>query len=300
MSKTYTLRGLSSTGAVKKVDAFRARLSDIHIVEGFNCRDMAEEGNAEHVAGMVRTLEKGESLPPIEVHVDPETGRMEVVEGHCRRQAYETYQAAHPEFDGWVSVTKFEGTPAQRKARILTSNRQKPPRAVEAAKVYADLLAMGESRQSIAELLDVSVSNVDQMLLLASADDQMARAIDAGVISQTEAVKLIRTHGENASTELERLKEVAKESGKEKVTGKVLKKAAKKDAKPSVTITQAMQAIKALVNSMDPGQRKACELPKSTPIEVDSLLLADLIEIAAQYDAETAAADADQQMDMGI
>lgn len=312
MSKTYTLRGLSTTGAVKKVDAFRARLADIHIVDGFNRRNMDEEDMA-HVAAMVRTLEKGQSLPPIEVYVDPDSGRMEVVEGHCRYVAYSNYQAVTPDFDGWVGVSKFEGTEAERKARILTSNRQKPLRPIEAAKVYADLLAMGESRQAIAELLDVSVSNVDQMLLLASADDQMASAIDSGVISQTEAVKLIRAHGDDASAELKRLKEIAKESGKEKVTGKVLKKAAggeaqsespkkaaRKEAKPSVRLTQAMAVIKALVGFMDQGQRLACEMPKSSLIEVDSLLLADLIEIAAQYDADTAAADADQQMDMGI
>lgn len=304
----HTLRSLSGDKKVKKVDGFRAKLDELILVDGFNVR-LDDEETAEHVRAAYEAIKSGESMAPIEVWVCPETGRMEVVEGHCRVKAYRQIQAEDPDFDPWVSVKEFKGDMVDRKIRIGTSNSQKALRPLEWAKLYTDLIELGLSRQEIADRMRKSVAHVDQMLILAKADSKVTEAIIAGAISSTEAVKLVRAHGNNAAAELEKLQEVAKEVGKAKVTNKVAKAAAPKsetkseakpEKKPTVTVSQIMQAVRALVNSLSETSRNACERPIRSHIPVDSLLMADLIELERQHAEEVAALDADKQMGLGV
>lgn len=303
----HTLRSLSGDKKVKKVDGFRAKLDELILVDGFNVR-LEDEETAEHVRAAYEAIKSGESMAPIEVWVCPETGRMEVVEGHCRVKAYRQIQAEDPGFDSWVSVKEFKGDMVDRKIRIGTSNSQKALRPLEWAKLYTDLIELGLSRQEIADRMRKSVAHVDQMLILAKADRKVTEAIIAGAISSTEAVKLVRAHGDNAAAELEKLQEVAKEVGRTKVTNKVARAAAPKgetksgtkpEKKPTVTVSQIMQAVRALVNSLSETSRNACERPIRSHIPVDSLLMADLIELERQHAEEVAALDADKQMGVG-
>lgn len=298
----YTLRSLSADKIVKKVDGFRAKLSDIKIVDGFNIRTDDDELR-EHIAAIAGAIAAGIPIPPIEVWVDPETGALELVDGHCRHAGYCLYAESATDFDGWVSVSKFEGTPAQRKARTVTSNTQLKLKPVELGRAYLSLRhEHGLSRQEIAQEVGRSLAHIDQMSLLASAGAEVIAAVEAGAISATEAVKLARDHGDDAPAELERRKEAAKESGKEKVTAKVAPKKAT-PSRPRVDFVVSCAVV--LVDSL--GDGTVAELYSgiidpitSRPVNkiVRADLLLDLISAVREMRDGGKALDADKQIEL--
>lgn len=292
----HTLRSLATDKIVKKVDGFRAHIKDIHIVDGFNVR-IDDDELREHVASIAGSIASGQPIPAIEVWIDPDTGRMELVDGHCRYQAYEQYGEAFPEFDGWVSVTKFEGTSAQRKARIVTSNNQLKLLPVELGRVYLSLRdEHGMSRQEIASEVGRSLAHIDQMILLASASPEVIAAVEAGEISATEAVKLARDHGDDAPAELERRKEAA---GGGKVTAKVAPKKAVKAEKKVGSEHFVSVAACALVDDMNPPtDGDLLEWLVGADFRVD--LMADLISCVRELRESAKPLDADKQSEMEI
>lgn len=301
----YSLRSLAADKIVKKVDGFRARLADIVIVDGFNER-LNDDELREHIASIAGGIASGLPVPPLEVWVNPGSGAIELVGGHCRYNAYLQAAEAMPDFDGWVSVTKFEGTPAQRKARIVTSNNQLKLKPVELGRVYLSLRdEHGMSRQDIAAEVARSVAHVDQMMLLASAKPEVIRAVETGVISATEAVKLVRDHGDDAPAELQRRVEAAKDSGKDKVTAKVAPPKKPASSRPRVDFVVSCAVV--LVNSL--GEEAIRELEENLVDQVtgkpmDKIvrgdLLADLISAVREMREGSKALDADNQLDMEV
>lgn len=298
--KTYTLRSLSAEKVVKKTDAFRARLADIQIVDGFNVRTEDEELR-EHIAGIVGAIIAGLPIPPLEVWVNPETGVMELVDGHCRYKAYEQFSEHDSGFDGYVSVVKFDGTPAQRKARTVSSNSQLKLKPVELARAYLSLRdEHGMTRQEIAIEMGRSPAHVDQMLLLASAPEPLKEAVESGKISATEAVKIARDHGQDSAAELERREELAKEQGKERITPKVAP-AKKPASRPRIDFVVSCAAVLTTHIERDTDlmdQLKSAG--KDDRVSVSADLLLDLIESVREMRESSKALDADQQQELGL
>lgn len=296
----FTLRSLSTEKVVKKVDGFKARLTDIQVVDGFNVR-ISDDDLREHIAAIAGAISAGLPIPPLEVWVDPDTGVMELVDGHCRYHAYHLYAETSTDFDGWVSVTKFEGTRAQRKARIVTSNNQLKLKPIELGRVYLSLRdEEGMSRYDIAAMIGRSVSHIDQLILLASASDAVTQAVESGAISATEAVKLQRDHGDDAPAELERRKEVAKELGKDRVTAKAARPGTRKEA--SYSARSVVECASALVGALPEEVMdllgEGVWISKHATIPVNTLLLADLVDAVQSMQAEQKPLDADKQCDL--
>lgn len=295
----HTLRSLSTDKVVKKVDGFKAKLADILIVDGFNIRNDDDELR-EHIAGIAGAIAAGLPIPPVEVWVNPESGDMELVDGHCRVAAYRLYAETATDFDGWISVTKFEGTPAQRKARTVNSNSQLKLKPIELARAYASLRdEHGMSRLEIAHEVGRSPAHVDQLLLLASATPEVTAAVEAGQISATEAVKLVRDHGQDAPAELERRKEVAKESGKDKVTAKVAPK--KAPSRPKVDFVVSCAVVLAKDCERDTHlMEKLSETQRHLRVSVDAELLNELLEAVREMQQASKPLDADKQQEMEV
>lgn len=297
--KTHTLRSLSADKVVKKTDAFRARLTDIQIVDGFNVRTDDEELR-EHIAGIVGAIIADLPIPPLEVWVNPESGVMELVDGHCRYKAYEQFAAHDKEFDGYVSVVKFDGTPAQRKARTVSSNSQLKLKPVELARAYLSLRDDHcMSRLEIAAEVGRSPAHVDQMLLLASAPREVASAVESGKISATEAVKLARDHGKDSAAELERLEELAKEQGKERITPKVAPK--KPASRPRIDFVVSCAAV--LTTHIERDTELMDQLKsagKDDRVSVSADLLLDLIESVREMRESGKPLDSDHQQELSL
>jgi len=302
----YTLNNIASdkaNEAAKRGDAIRVKLDKIVIVEGFNVREN-DDDLREHIASIAGAIAANLPIPPIEVWTNPETGSIELVDGHCRVQAYKQFAETGAEFDGYISAVKFDGTPAQRNLRIATSNRQKLLKPVELGRVYLRARDVdGMSRQEIATEAGVSVSHVDQMLLFATGSVAVQQAVARNEISTTEAVKLMRDHGEKAPEELERRKEVAKASGKEKVTAKVA--APKPPSRPKVDFVTSCAVV--LVGSLSEEEISALETSLIDPVTqkpvnkiVRGDLLLDLISAVREMKQGAKPLDADKQQELSV
>lgn len=296
----HTLNNIASdknNPAAKRGDAIRVLHSKIKIVDGLNERDFKREDVRLHIASIVAALIAGEPVPALEVWTNPETGEIELVDGECRYWAYSDFAGTYPDrFDGYVNVVPFHGTPAQRKARVAKSNSQLPLDPVQRGRVYLSLRDdHGMTRQEIALDMNKSLAHVDQHLLLASGSPEVHEAVDSGVISATEAVKLVRDHGADAPAELERRKEAAKELGKDKVTAKVA--APKAPSRPRVDLVVSNAVV--LVNSI--GKFKEEKIANGEILgdaTVDPLLLADLIMAVRDMQQAGKALDADKQLEL--
>lgn len=295
----FTLNNIASdksNAAAKRGDAIRVNINAIKVIDGFNVR-IDDDELREHVASIAGALTANLPIPPIEVWVNPETGDIELVDGHCRFHAYQQYAEMTSDFDGYISAVKFDGTPGQRRMRIASSNKQLKLKPVELGRLYIDARDIdGLSRQEIAAEAGMSLAHVDQMILLASAKPEVLAAVDSGVISSTEAVKLTRDHGDDAPAELERRQEAAKELGKGKVTAKVA--APKAPSRPRVDLVVSNAVV--LVNGLDQAIIDACECPHTASVTVNAHALADLIMAVRDMQQAGKALDADRQVELPI
>lgn len=296
----FTLHNIASNkqnSTAKRADSIKALLSKIKIVNGFNERDFQREDVRLHIASIVSSLIAGEPIPALVVWTNPETGDIELVDGECRYWAYTDFAAEYPDkFDGYVSVVPYQGTPAQRKAMVAKSNSQLPLDPVQRGRVYLSLRdEHGMSRQDIAAEMGKSMAHVDQHLLLANADPLVTAAIDAGIISATEAVKLTRDHGADAPAELERRVEAAKEIGKGKVTAKVAAPKAPSRPKVDMVVSNAVVLVNRLASS---GAIDEIDNPVEFIVGVPSHALADLIQAVRDMQQAGKPLDADKQMDL--
>lgn len=299
----FTLNNIASDKenlAAKRGDAIRVNINAIKVIDGFNVRINGDELR-EHVAGIAGALAANLPVPPIEVWTNPETGVIELVDGHCRYNAYLQYAEISPKFDGYIDAVKFDGTPFQRKMRIASSNKQLKLKPIELGRLYIHARdVLGASRQEIAAEAGMSLAHVDQMILFASGGSrEIHEAVERKEISATEATKLIRDHGDDAPAELERRKEAAKELGKDKVTAKV---AAPKKAAPSrPKVDMVVSSAVVLVNTLSLATKQLCE-ESAEPVEVmvSSHALADLLQAVNDLRESGKALDSDQQQELEV
>lgn len=295
----YTLNSIASNKenpAAKRGDSIRVNINAITVVDGFNVR-INDDELREHVAGIAGALAANLPVPPIEVWTNPDTGVIELVDGHCRYNAYLQYAEFTPKFDGYIDAVKFDGTPFQRKMRIASSNKQLKLKPVELGRLYIDARDnLGATRQEIAAEAGMSLAHVDQMIKLAGGSEEIHQAVGDGVISATDAVKLIRDHGDDAPAELERRKEAAKDLGKDKVTAKVAKPKAPSRPKIDMVVSSAV----VLVKGLDPMVLDACETAEAAFVTVNSHALSDLIQAVNDMRESGKALDADRQVELPI
>lgn len=294
---TFTLNKIASDKNnldARRGDAIRVNIHAIKVVDGFNVR-IDDDELREHVAGIAGALAAKLPIPPVEVWVNPESGDIELVDGHCRYHAYRQLAETSTDFDGYISAVMFEGTPGQRKMRIASSNKQLKLKPIELGRLYLSARdEHGMSRQEIAAEAGMSLGHVDQMILLVSAKPEVLKAVERGEISATEATKLARDHGDDAPAELERRKEAAAELGKGKVTAKTAKP--KAPSRPKVDMVVSCAVV--LVNRLKPDQIELCNSPDDNWIEVSGHDLADLIQAVNDMRTSSKALDADKQMEL--
>lgn len=296
----FTLNKIASdikNPAAKRGDSIRVNINNIVIVDGFNVR-IDDDELREHVASIAGAIAAKMPIPAIEVWVNPETGAIELVDGHCRYHAYQQYASENPDFDGYIAADKFEGTPFQRKMRIASSNKQLKLKPIELGSLYIDARDnLGATRKEIAEEAGMSLGHVDHMIRLAGGAPEVHQAIEAGEISPTDATKLIRDHGDDAPAELERRRELAKEAGKEKITAKVAPpKKAVPPTRPKVDMVVSNAVV--LVKSLTESVLSICEQSSDSFVPVSSHALADLIQAVKDMTEGAKTAVDPAQMDL--
>ncbi|BAO62852.1 hypothetical protein PPC_3505 [Pseudomonas protegens Cab57] len=214
-------------GDLKRADAMKARLEDLHEEPGFNLRAEGEELE-ESISALAEFIFAGGQIPALEVRPRAEGG-MWVVDGHRRRRAYLKLDQAgrlprvpskdDPErLEAWISIVPFEGNDAERVARVITSQEGKKLSPLELADGYKRLTAFGWTPDQIAKKVGKTRQHVEQVMTLGNANTDVQQLVASGQVSATTAVQVVRQHGEEAGKVLGGELQKAKATGKSKVT----------------------------------------------------------------------------------
>ncbi|MGE8515725.1 MAG: ParB/RepB/Spo0J family partition protein [Alcaligenes nematophilus] len=231
-----TFKRMIGDKTIKRADAMKIRLEDIHEEPGFNLRDetaVDADGVSfeESIRALAEFIGAGGTYPALEVR-PREEGGVWVVDGYRRRRALTLLDSEGklprtPARDGgppeaWISIVPFEGSDAERTLRILTSVENRRLGALEVARGYRRLANFGWTTTQIAQGVHKSRTHVEQMLMLANSNSDVQRAINSGQVSASAAVGLVRQHGEQAGQIIEQAAERAQDEGKTKVTPRML------------------------------------------------------------------------------
>ena len=200
---------------VSKVTSFAVDPLVLEIREGFNARPL----NQEHVDAMALAQRNGAIFPPLDVFV--EEGHIFIVDGHHRHAA--TLQNIAQGFEIKSSeVRHFRGNDADRVAHMLNSASGLALTPLQLGVQYRKLIGFGWAEPQIANRRGKSVQHVKDMAQLAEANSDVHQAVNAGLISGTAALKMVKQHGTKAGAVIQEGVAQAKAEGKEKVTLRAL------------------------------------------------------------------------------
>lgn len=251
-------------GAIKKIKTDNRRCDAMSFVDprklvvipGFNVR-VQDEAHKAHVRGLADSmLEEGFLInKPITCYVRKGQGGEDeicVTDGHCRHEAalLAIQDGAQIETVPVVFLGKAVNM-ADLTVDLVRANNGKPLSTYETSIVVKRLSNMDFSEAEIARKLGFTRTHIDNLLVLASAPNPLARLVIAGEVSASTAIEAMRKHGPERAVEvLRKAVEGAKANGKTRVTasqlpGAAFARAVKKSAPQFVTRARAIR--------LDPG-----------------------------------------------
>ena len=229
---TKSFKQMIKDGDVRRADAMRVKLEDLYEEPGFNLRIEGDvlEASIELLAEFIAN---GGQIPPLEVR-PRSAGGVWIVDGHRRRRAMlkldkagrlpRTPNRDNPEIlEAWVPVVAFEGSDADRVARIISSQENEKLSPLELAEGYKRLRAFGWMPEQIAKKVGKTRQHVEQVLTVGDANTDVQNLVAAGHVSATTAAQVVREHGDGAGRVLGAELEKAQASGKKKVTAGTMK-----------------------------------------------------------------------------
>lgn len=216
-----TFKQMIKDGTIKRADAMKVSLKDIHEEPGFNLRIEGEDLEAS-IDALAEHIKQGGQIPPLEVRPRADGG-VWIVDGHRRARAIaRALDAGAPLADAegvvWVAVVAFNGNDADRVARVITSAEGRMLSPLETAMGYKRLQAFGWDNTRIAQAVGRTSNHVHQLLILANANSDVHELVGAGKVSATLAIDAVRKHGEKAGAFLSGQVNKAKDGGKGKAT----------------------------------------------------------------------------------
>lgn len=229
---TRSIRQMIKDGEVRRADAIKVRLEDLHEEPGFNLRT---EGDAleSSINALAQFIADGGVIPALEIR-PRDAGGVWVVDGHRRRRALLKLDQAgllprlpskeDPQIlEFWVDVRMFEGSDADRVARIISSQENEKLSPLELAEGYKRLKAFGWTVDQIAKKVGKTRQHVEQVVTVGNANSDVQNLVAAGHVSATTAAQVVREHGDGAGKVLDAELQKAQASGKRKVTAGTMK-----------------------------------------------------------------------------
>lgn len=200
-----SLRKLADAGIISRGNLNRIAHSSILIKDGLNLRDVDADflKSCEELAAMILD---GMDIPPLKLATDDEGMTWYIVDGERRYRALGiAIENAAARGDtktverlSTVDFKVSSGDPLEQLDEVNNSNDNRPLTDLERAKGYARYSATGLSSQNIADRVHRSRAHVEQLLILASADDRVKDLVRRGLVKTTLAISTVRKHGDGA------------------------------------------------------------------------------------------------------
>lgn len=270
-----TFKQMIRDGEVKRADAMKVHIDDIHEEPGFNLRREGEDLNAS-IDALAEFIFSGGVIPALEVR-PREEGGVFVVDGHRRRRAIlKAIERGAP--IEWVAVVAFTGNDVDRVARIMTSAEGRALSPLEVAAGYKRLAAFGLSPEDIAQRVHKTRQHVDQLLILANANADVQQMVADGVVSATLAIDVVRKHGDKAG---EFLRAKTGGGGRKITAGEI-----KPKALPRVVVDEVSERIERFTSELPQDVKLLlCGNPQAVrhdkTVTIPALLLREIIDAHA-------------------
>lgn len=208
--------------AVGRSDIYRLGLDDIHVKDGWNCREADDPENQEHIDTLARSIAEIGVKQPLTVYW--EDGKAFISDGHSRyfgaRRAQTVYGA-----DIRSVPVKTEDRYSNEADRIFSQivlNSGKPLTPFEQGKVFKRLLDLGWSEKEIAAKAGKSQTWITQLLSLQAQPEAVKSLVRSGAVSATLASAVAKESHDDGETveKLTNAVETAKAAGKSRATAK--------------------------------------------------------------------------------
>lgn len=191
--------------AVGKSDVYDVSPTDIHVKPGWNARDFSLAENQAHVVALAHAIvAAGEVQEPLTAY--REDGVLYLSNGECRLRA--TFYAINvldfPVLSVPVRLEPRDSDEASRIAGQLSRNSGKPLTPLEQAEVVRSLLALDWPVDKIATFAGKTPERIRQLIETAELPEPVRQQVEQGAISATEAVRVVREHGDEAPAIVER------------------------------------------------------------------------------------------------
>lgn len=234
---------------IKRADAMKIEYHRIHVVPGFNPRDLDEQYEAE-IQDLLAHILAGGLLPALEVVAMADGTGVELVDGHRRFDAMGRAIAQGFPIN-WVSIVPFQGNKIDRLARVYTSNKNSPLRPLEAARGFKNFRGAGLDAAEIAAITHFSRTHVENYLVLIDAERDVQELVRACKVSAEVAIEAVRQLGANAGDFLARKYDQVKATGKAKVTASSIHGR----ALPKKVVSPLISGVDAFIQRLDANQR---------------------------------------------
>jgi ParB-like chromosome segregation protein Spo0J len=250
---TVSLRRLADKGeqGVCRDDGNFFRIPPTSLLEepGFNLRNYEDPEVIAHIETLATVYIDGGYMPPISVRVGDDR-QIYVVDGHCRRRALLlAIERGAPITH--AQCLSIKANDMERIELMLRSGDGLKYKPVEVAQGYLRFVRMGLKPVEIAARVKKSISHVEGMLLLATANSDVQNQVRDGKVSATTAVVAVRAHGEKAGAMIEKSAAKAIASGKERVTAGILKAR----PLPPKVVSKVVESLTQVAASVTPQDR---------------------------------------------
>lgn len=164
--------------------------------EGWNARIPSAELD-QHIEDLALSIAENGVLEPLTVFLKGDD--LYVTNGHCRRMATLLAISRGAEIVSVpVRVEEKHASDADRVLSMVTRNSGKPLSMLEMSSVVKRLAAFGWETKKIAAKTGYSVQHVENLLTLSGAPEELKNQVAQGQVSATNAVSLVKEHGEEA------------------------------------------------------------------------------------------------------
>lgn len=220
-----SFRQMTAEGTLKRADAEKIRIGDIHEEPGFNAPGRSNSQDEDDEA-LFQYIMAGGILPALEVR-PREGGGVYIVDGHRRTVALRRAVAAglpmqDKNGDVWVSIRQFVGNDLDRKLRVVTSNEGKKLTPLQLGHIYRAANTWA-TVADIARRVGKSDTHVAGCIALVNGNSDVHAMVAAGEVSATLAGAVVKEHGEAAGAVLAAAKAQVNANGKKRITAATVK-----------------------------------------------------------------------------
>lgn len=203
----------------------RVPLDKLAVLPGFNTRVKDAEYN-ERVAGIADSIARNGFFDdkPFAVTMIPDDDTVYIYDGEHRFDAAKQALLDGAEFSDGLPVAwaKDGATVKDLTIHLAHGNNGERLNMVELAAVVRRMQGLGMEKAEIAEALGRTGRHIDNLFVLAGANQTVKKAVASGQIAGAEAVKLLRKDPKTAAAKITEAVKKAAEKGKAKATPKTM------------------------------------------------------------------------------